>query len=913
VPAEGPVGRQAELRQLDAFLDAARSELRALAVVGAAGIGKTSVWAEGVRRAEGAWTRLSARPAGAEARLSYAALADLLAPVDEAAFEALPVLQRRALDVALLREEAGEGGLDGHAVGAALLSLLAELAADAPLLLAVDDAQWLDAATSAALRFAVRRLESRPVAVLVSVRTTPERERPDTFEQSVPAAQRTEVELGGLGVAALHAILKAELGRSFPRPVLVRIAAAGAGNPFYALEIGRDLERTGVPRPGRPLPVPQEARALARARLGRLPAPTLEALLAAASLVRPTTALVDVDALAPAEEQGVVSVDGDGVVRFEHPLLASAVYDSAPVARRRRAHLRLAEQLSDAEERARHLALGADGPDEATAEALDRATELVAARGAAEAAAELKELAVRMTPRDELAVARRTHELAERLYFAGDPSGARRELEPLSRTLPAGEQRASVLLDLGSVIWAQGGVDEGLELLSRALEEAESQGLRARIHSRISLLADDCDVGLEHAAAALALIDEGEDPLLYSFALHNVARWKLYAGRGADHDAIEHGIRLQRDAAAWEVSAVPAYWARDFDDFETARSRFEELLRVFRERGDEARGCAALAHLAVIEALTGRMDRARGLAAEARELAEQTEQETWIGVALFARGQVCARAGELDEGRAAGEEMLRRLEASPDPTLERMARDVLGVVALASSDLEEADRQLSLADQLDDALHVREPAGERFQADHVEAVLSLGDLDRAERLVVRLEQRAEAIPRPWICAAAARSRALLLSARGDLDGALAALDRALAHHAALEMPLEHGRTLLVLGQLLRRRKERRKARAALQDALALFEQAGAVAWAERARAEIARVPVRRAAADLTPTEDTIAQLAAEGLTNRAIAERIFVSPKTVESNLSRVYRKLGIHSRAELGRAMAERERAVET
>jgi DNA-binding NarL/FixJ family response regulator len=127
------------------------------------------------------------------------------------------------------------------------------------------------------------------------------------------------------------------------------------------------------------------------------------------------------------------------------------------------------------------------------------------------------------------------------------------------------------------------------------------------------------------------------------------------------------------------------------------------------------------------------------------------------------------------------------------------------------------------------------------------------------------------------------------------------------------MPLERARTLLALGQLLRRRKERRKAREAFQEALAEFERVGAGCWAERARAELARVPVRRAPSDLTPTETTIASLAATGLTNRAIAERIYVSPKTVESNLARVYRKLGIRSRAELGRAMAERERPVET
>src|SRR5262249_16039693 len=155
------------------------------------------------------------------------------------------------------------------------------------------------------------------------------------------------------------------------------------------------------------------------------------------------------------------------------------------------------------------------------------------------------------------------------------------ELAPLLAEVPAGERRAGVLLDLGSIVWSLGENDQGLELLDRALVEAESQALRARIHSRISLMAEDCDLGLEHGAAALALVAERSDALLYSFALHNVARWKLYAGRGADHGTIERGIRLQSQAAAWEVSAVPAYWARDFDDFEKAREQFVELLRAF--------------------------------------------------------------------------------------------------------------------------------------------------------------------------------------------------------------------------------------------------------------------------------------------------------------------------------------------
>ena len=647
---------------------------------------------------------------------------------------ALPAQQRHALESALLRADVGDTPLDSRAVATGALSLLRELALSAPLLLAVDDAQWLDAASAAALGFAVRRLDGLPVGVLTTVRI--EEDRPESFEQFLPRERRDELEIAGLGLAALHAVLKQQLGRVFPRPVLVRIAAASAGNPFYALEIGRELDRMGVPPVGAPLPVPREAKSLAQARLRRLPDQTFEALLAAASLSRPHVSLLDAEALGPAEESGLVTVADDGGVRFSHPLVASAVYESASAGRRRRVHRTLAERVADPEEHARHLALAATGPDEQTARALDRAAELVAGRGAVAIAVELKGLALRLTsPDDADALARRRQELAQRLYFAGDASAARRELAALIASLPAGERRAEALLDLGSVVWSQGENEDGLDILARALAEAESHGLRARIHSRISLMAEDCDLGLEHGKAALQLIDEQADPLLYSFALHNVARWKLYAGGGADHEAIERGIRLQREAAAWEMSAVPAYWARDFDDFETAKKRFEQLLLAFQEQGDEARRCVALAHLAVIEAMTGHLDRAGLLAAESRDLAEQTEQETWINIALWAQSYVAAQAGDVETARAGADAVLGRLEDNPDAIVERLARDVLGITAFAAGDYEEADRQLSRADDIDASLHVREPAAERFQADHAEAVIALGDLDRAERLV----------------------------------------------------------------------------------------------------------------------------------------------------------------------------------
>ena len=183
----------------------------------------------------------------------------------------------------------------------------------------------------------------------------------------------------------------------------------------------------------------------------------------------------------------------------------------------------------------------------------------------------------------------------------------------------------------------------------------------------------------------------------------------------------------------------------------------------------------------------------------------------------------------------------------------------------------------------------------------------LGFLERAEALIDWLDARGRVFPRPWTFAMAARCRGLLLAARGDLDGALEYLQKAMVHQESLQMPFELARTTLALGQLLRRRNDRREARTRLGAALAEFERLGAPIWAERARTELARLPVRRAPAGLTPSEENIARLVASGLTNKEVAERAFVSPKTVEANLARVYDKLGVRSRAELGRVMAER------
>ncbi len=709
-------------------------------------------------------------------------------------------------------------------------------------------------------------------------------------------------------MAAIHQLVRRALGEAFPRPLLVGIHRAAGGNPFYALEIAREIQRVGSPPPGQPLPVPSDHRELAMLRLRRLPRATRDVLAQVAAMPSAAVGQVDLVALAPAERAGIAVVRPSGRVEFAHPLFGSALYASLPEAERRSLHRRLAEQAADPVERARHLALAATGPDEATAAELDRAAATAAARGAADVGVELKELACQLTPEtDSQARVQRSIDLSERRYFAGDPNGARRGLEDLLESLPAGDDRAQVLLGLGSMRWVQGEADAGLALMEQALAETQTTALRARIHSRIASGSDDPDVAVRHGQAALALLDETTQPELFSYTLHTVAMFKLYAGLGADHEAIEKGMRLQQEAAGWVMSPVPAFWARNFDDFAAARHRLEHLITALREQGDQAQVAPALTHLARIEAMTGHMDDARVLAQEALDLAGQTEQETYLDIAECAYAYVCACAGELDHARDFASRVLERLRDRPDVVVEGLAREVLGLAALQAGYLAEADRHLTRADEINDLVHNREPANQRFQSDHAEVVIGLGSLDRAELLVARLEARAAALPRPWILAVSARCRALLHASHGELDAALTGYERALAAHQDLAMPAERGRTLLALGRLHRRRNERQRAQDCLEQAVAAFEEAGALGWTAVAREDLTRARGHRGDPErLTATEQTVCELAALGLRNHEIAARLYLSDKTVEANLTRAYRKLGVRSRTQLAAAIAQ-------
>jgi DNA-binding CsgD family transcriptional regulator len=342
------------------------------------------------------------------------------------------------------------------------------------------------------------------------------------------------------------------------------------------------------------------------------------------------------------------------------------------------------------------------------------------------------------------------------------------------------------------------------------------------------------------------------------------------------------------------------------DDVPRARTLHRRYLNECLTGGDHAAAARNLTQLAEVELAAGDWPAADRYAHEAVSVAEQAGQEAMARVGLSTLGLVAAHLGRSEEARAAASSALEESRASNDVWAEVLARSALGFLDLSLGNPAEADATLSTADEMLERIGMLEPARFRFHPDQVEAAVAMGDLERADAMVARIEARAVALPRPWIDATSARCRGLLEAARGDVDASRAALDRALAAHERLGQPFELGRTLLVQGGLERRARRKAAARDAVDRAIASFEGLGAELWLERARAERARLGLRRAPEGLTETERRVAELAAAGRSNREIAAELFMSRRTVETNLARAYRKLDISSRAELGARMAE-------
>src|SRR5215217_4299008 len=431
------VGREEELDSLRKLLDA----IPAVAVVaGDAGIGKTALWLAALdeARARG-FHVLYSRPSEAEARYSFAGLTDILG---NAVPEGLPAPQQKALETALALT-AAERPVDEGLLAIAFLNAVRVLAAEVSVLLAVDDVQWLDPPSLSLLRYAIARLEDERVAVVLTARG------------GVPlwlarVDRALELELRPLSVGALHELLRRRLDAALPRPVLLRIWETSGGNPFFALELARALQlRGGRIEPGAELPVPETLEELVLERLRTLTPEAEEACRIAAASSEPTVALVEAVAgsaagLEDALQARVLELDGQRV-RFTHPLLASAVAARTVGERKRSLHERLAAHAVDAEERARHLALAASGPRAQVAEALDPAARQARARGAAPAAAELVEQALRLTP------------------------------------VAAGEARGRRLLEAADLHFEAGDVGRALALLERALDEAAPGNPRAAV------------------------------------------------------------------------------------------------------------------------------------------------------------------------------------------------------------------------------------------------------------------------------------------------------------------------------------------------------------------------------------------------------------------------------------------------
>jgi DNA-binding CsgD family transcriptional regulator/tetratricopeptide (TPR) repeat protein len=920
------IGREALLTWLRGSLLPPFGDPLAIIIEGPGGIGKTTVLRAGVAQAEAAGvTVLLARPVEAEATYTYAALVDLLGPHLSAIAGRLPPVH-----VSVLRRALGLGEPeptsdasdppDAQRVGMAVLAGLRALIGRGPVLVAIDDAPWVDPASRDALAFTFRRVGDLPLRLLVGQRAeAPGGPLPFELDDTVrPVPMRREW-LEPLSMGALHQLVRATTGTSFTRPTLRRIHELSGGNPFYARELARAAAGANAPlRPGQDLPLPSTLRAALGEHLAALPPATRSALLIAALSARPTLSLLHawtagdpLPTIGPALDAGLVRIEA-GLVAFVHPLYGSTLLAETAEDDIRAIHAWLGKApTEDPESRARHLALATTGPDGSVARALAEAASRARMRGAPAVAGELGDLAVERTPpaagqRDERALA-----AAQAWFVAGDLVGAR---ERAARILPglSGLARARTLMLLGLVAWYLEGVENASDSIRAALPDAAGDpALEGRLHYYLSIFLDtDVAAARRHARRAADLLEHTSDRAILAASLLQAFHWSVALGLRPPLVLLRRGLAIEAEGPLTDRLTSPGIWWAGVGRLDRARERFQHLLDFDLLHGEYINAANLWTRLAEVEFWADAWPLARRHAEAAIEACIESGAPP-ADMALRARAMIDAHEGHVDEARAVIDAALGESERLGRANLSAAWLVVSAELAAQEGDPAATEYATALAWERLRAIGCREPLRLDPAPERIEALALLGRLDEAEAEAADLARRHRRVPKPWAAAALARGWARIALGRDDVDGALAATAAVAEREVRGWSRLHTGRVLLVRGEALRRGRRRREAANAIGRAERHFRDIGATVWAGRAAVERNRLGLSRSAPlALTPTESRVARLAGDGRSTREVAAALGISPRTVETHLASVYGKLGVTSRAELGRVMALREDA---